>query len=86
MLRRLLTNSPKLTALSETMSNNGVGNMEQVERVSYWDMDTIQKPDGYDMTSVPDCTRENIKMLVDEHNKLVDVVNVLLTRTGLINP
>ena len=57
-----------------------------IERVSYWDMETIEQPDGYDMTSVPDCTRGNIKILVDEHNKLVDAVNILLQNARIINP
>lgn len=40
--------------------------------------DRIQVPDGYDMKSIPDLTRENFNYLIDEYNNLVEVVNMLI--------
>ena len=39
--------------------------------------DTIQIPDGYDMKSIPDLTRDNFIFLMEQHNKLVTTVNNL---------
>lgn len=55
----------------------------KLKNISYWDMDTIQVPDGYDMRSIPDLTRDNIKILVDEHNELVNLVNKIVDRLWL---
>ena len=53
--------------------------MEQLEEISVYDLpNTIMVPDGYDMKTIPDLTRENLEFLMDEHNKLVERVNKLM--------
>ena len=44
--------------------------------------DTIQEPNGWDMTEIPDLTRNNFQKLIDEHNNLVEVVNVIIETLG----
>ena len=39
--------------------------------------DTIQVPDGYDMSTIPDMTRGNFQVLIDSHNNLVECFNKL---------
>lgn len=53
--------------------------MKKPEKLIGWDFpDRIQVPDGYDMTSIPDLTRDNFNKLIEEHNNLVEVVNKLM--------
>ena len=41
-----------------------------------WDFpDTVEKPDGYDTKSIPDITRDNLQVLIDEHNNMVEIIN-----------
>lgn len=55
--------------------------MQKPKHLTDWDFpDTIQVRDGYDMTSIPDLTRENMNFLIEEHNNLVAVVNMLCER------
>ena len=43
-----------------------------------WDFpDRIQVPDGYDMTSIPDLTRDNFNHLIEQHNNLVKIINAI---------
>jgi hypothetical protein len=59
--------------------------MKQPKELTDWDFsDTIQVPDGYDMTSIPDLTRRNFQTLIDEHNNLVEVVNMLCEKRGIV--
>ena len=59
--------------------------MKQPKELTDWDFsDTIQVPDGYDMASIPDLTRDNFNRLVDEHNNLVEVVNMLCEKHGIV--
>ena len=52
--------------------------MNGPKKLTYWDFpDTITIPDGYDRKTIPDLTRDNFNLLVNEHNNLVDVVNKL---------
>ena len=52
--------------------------MEELRELTEFDfVDTIQVPDGYDMTSIPDLTRRNFQTLIDEHNKLVRAINLI---------
>jgi hypothetical protein len=45
---------------------------------SYDFKDTISVPDGYDLKRIPDITRDNFQILIDEHNKMAELVNTLL--------
>lgn len=48
-----------------------------------WDFpDRIQIPDGYDMTSIPDLTRDNFQKLIEEHNNLVEAFNAMAEFNG----
>jgi hypothetical protein len=59
--------------------------MKQPKELLAWDFgDTIQVPDGYDMTDIPDITRDNFNKLIDEHNNLVEVVNMLCDKRGIV--
>ncbi len=50
--------------------------MKKPEKLTDWDFpDTIDQRDGYDITQVPDLTRDNFQLLVEEYNNLVEVVN-----------
>jgi len=52
--------------------------MNKPEALSEYDFpDRIQIPDGYDMKSIPDLTRDNFQVLIDAHNELVEVVRYL---------
>ena len=54
-------------------------NMKKPKELTSWDFgDTIQIPDGCYSKSIPDITRDNFQTLIDEHNNLVQVVNMLL--------
>ena len=58
--------------------------MEIPNEIGSWEMpDTIQVPDGYDMTFIPDLTRDNFNKLIEEHNKLVIVARALCERLGI---
>lgn len=53
--------------------------MHKPKEIGGWDVpDRIQVPDGYDMMSIPDLTRDNFNYLVNEYNNLVEVVNMIL--------
>ncbi len=47
-------------------------------------LDAIQIPDGYDRKSVPALTRYNLQTLIDAHNNLVEVVNMLCDKHGIV--
>ena len=54
-----------------------------IEELDSWDFkDRIEVPDGYDMTSIPDLTRDNFIKLIEEHNKLVRVYKELMPDTN----
>jgi len=53
------------------------------ELTDYDFIDTIQVPDGYDLKSIPDITRDNFQILIDEHNKLVRIVQALFDVSNL---
>lgn len=51
----------------------------KLKELSDWDFpDTKYVPDGYDMTSVAIASDANFQKLLEEHNKLVEVVNGIL--------
>lgn len=53
--------------------------MRKPKELDGWDFtDSIQIPDGYDMTRIPDLTRDNFIQLIESHNNLVEVVNMIL--------
>jgi hypothetical protein len=59
--------------------------MKKPEELDGWNMPhSIQVPEGYDMTDIPDMTRENFNKLIDEHNNLVEIVNLLCDKQGII--
>ena len=58
--------------------------MKQPKELTAWDFrDTIDAADGYDTRSIPDLTRDNFQTLIDEHNNLVEVVNMLLDTANI---
>lgn len=58
--------------------------IEEVKELTDWDFpNTVPVPDGYDITQEPDLTRANFNKLIEEHNKLVAVVNYLCERNGI---
>ena len=58
--------------------------MNRPKELTDWDFpNTIQVPDGYYMTEIPDLTRANMNFLIDEHNKLVEVINVLCEKLNI---
>ena len=59
--------------------------MKQPKELSDWNFsDTIQIPDGYDLQSIPDNTRNNFITLIEHHNNLVEVVNMLCEKRGIV--
>jgi hypothetical protein len=57
--------------------------MRKPEIIDYYDFsDRIQVPDGYDMTSIPDLTRDNFQYLVDEYNNLAEAFNAMADFNG----
>ena len=55
-------------------------NMDQLNTLSKLDFpNTIQNPSGYEMETVVICSDENFRLLIKEHNKMVKVVNDLLS-------
>ena len=59
--------------------------MEKPIELNRWSLkDTIQVPCGYDMTSEPDLTRDNFNQLLEHYNNLVEVVNHLCEKQGVI--
>lgn len=58
--------------------------MKKPQTLSSFDFfDTVTVPCGYDLTSVPDITRDNFQTLIDEHNNLVECFNKLCEKQGL---
>ena len=59
--------------------------MKQPEKLTYYDfIDTITVPYGYHKKDIPDLTRDNFQKLIDEHNNLVDVINLLLCNANIV--
>ncbi len=59
--------------------------MKKPKELTSWDFsDTEMVPEGYDMTSIPKLTQDNFRTLIGEHNNLVEVVNMLCEKHGLI--
>ena len=46
-------------------------------------LDTIEVPDGYHMKSVPDLTRANFQTLIERHNQMVALVNLMAEKLGV---
>ena len=52
--------------------------MKKPEELTSYDFyDRIQVPDGYDLITIPDLTRDNFQTLINEHNNLVECFNKL---------
>jgi hypothetical protein len=50
-----------------------------LKELSGWDFpDTELIPEGYDLTTVPKMSDSNFRLLVEEHNKVVRVINAIL--------
>lgn len=59
-------------------------NTKRPRQISYFtDVETHQVPDGYDRKTRPDVSSNNIHYIIQEHNKLVEVVNKLLTASNI---
>jgi len=57
--------------------------MKRPKELSDWDFtDTVLVPDGWDQKTVPDNTRRNFQILIDEHNNLVECFNAVIQRQG----
>ena len=57
--------------------------MKKQKELSGWDFpDTIRAPNGYDMESVPDLTRDSFQYLIEEHNNLVEAFNAMADFNG----
>jgi hypothetical protein len=55
-----------------------------IKELDEWDFpDTVQVPNGYDMSSEPDLTRRNFLILIEEHNKLVAAYKEITSPEGL---
>jgi hypothetical protein len=49
-----------------------------IQELSTWNMpDTVSKPDGYDMKTLPEATADNMVIMMDKINQLVKEVNRL---------
>lgn len=60
--------------------------MKKPHRLYGWDFpDTVEIPDGYynDIKTVPELTRQNFEMLVEKHNYLIGVVNMLCEKLDI---
>jgi hypothetical protein len=58
------------------MSLQKENKMRKPKILTSWDFpDTVEKPDGYDTKSIPDITRDNLQVLIDEHNNMVEIIN-----------
>ena len=59
--------------------------MKEPKELAHWDFPhTVPIPDGYDMRDIPDLTRDNFQVLIEEYNKLVEVVNLLCQKQCII--
>ena len=53
--------------------------MSDIKKLYSWDFpNTKLKPDGYDMTGVPELTEDNFHILIEEYNRLVEAVQELI--------
>ena len=60
------------------MSLQKENKMRKPKILTSWDFpDTVEKPDGYDTKSIPDITRDNLQVLIDEHNNMVEIIKAL---------
>lgn len=60
--------------------------MREPKQLTQWDFpDTELVPDGYDMTCIPKMSDANFRLLIAEHNNLVEVVNLLCSKTNAVN-
>lgn len=58
--------------------------MNRPKQLTDWDFpDTKWIPNGYDMTQAPDFTADNFTKLLDKHNELVELVNLLADKAGI---
>jgi len=58
--------------------------IKKPEYLTDWNFsDTVTIPDGYNLNNVPDMTRDNFNTLIEEHNNLVTVVNLLCEKAGV---
>jgi len=49
-----------------------------IQELSTWNMpDTVSKPDGYDMKTLPEATADNMVIMMEKINQLVTEVNRL---------
>jgi hypothetical protein len=52
---------------------------KQIKKLSNWDLpDTVVKPDGYERTTLPSPTAENMLIYLEKINELVSLVNQLI--------
>ena len=51
---------------------------KEIKKLSTWDMpDTVKKPDGYDLKSLPEATSDNMVVYMKKINELIEVINKL---------
>lgn len=53
-------------------------NKVKIEKLCvYSDLETIDVPDGYDLKSIPDLTRDNLIAVIEKQNEIIDALNDL---------
>jgi hypothetical protein len=50
---------------------------KQIKKLSTWDLHTVVKLDGYELTTLPSPTAENMLIYLEKINELVSLVNQL---------
>ena len=51
--------------------------MKLIKELSPYDFETIAVPNGYDLKSIPDLTRDNLGTTIDKLNEVIERVNAL---------
>lgn len=60
-------------------------NIEKPKELDRWYFgDIIQIPNGHYVKLVPDLTRDNFVQLIEEHNRLVILVNHMAEKMGIL--
>ena len=57
--------------------------MHLPEILSEYNMQSVQEPDGYYMTSEIDFNKENFRKLISEFNNIVEILQVVLANSRI---
>lgn len=59
--------------------------MKKLKEINYWGLpDTYTEADGFDRKTVPALSAKNLEFVMEEHNKVVVVVNELIEKTNVL--